>query len=306
MGLRFEDMREVREFLASPPAMPVGSVGKCGYLRMSFRLDGQGRSVMYDLERRVPTIVQQELYFDERMPSMPCVYILSSGGQYVDGDRYEQQITMRRGSFAHVSTGAATKIASMPCNFASLEQRFDLEADAYLEFLPEPVIPAARARFVSDTRIRIDASATLLYGEIFSGGRRFHGMGELFDYDMLSVCTEAHRWDGEPLFREKFIVRPPKQNPRTLGIISGYEIFANVLMLAPADIADEVYLQSEAFVDSQRHLAAGVTRLPSGCGLLYKVLGRDTATVKSAVRNFASTVRLAVKGVPLPDEFPWR
>ena len=30
---------------------------------------------------RLPLIVQQELYFDEGMPEMPCVYILSSGGQ---------------------------------------------------------------------------------------------------------------------------------------------------------------------------------------------------------------------------------
>ncbi len=306
MGYSFEQLPEVQSYLSEPPAMPVGSAGKCGYLRMGFRLDGAGRSIMHDLERRVPTVVQQELYFDECMPQMPCVYILSSGGQYVDGDRYEQCVTMGRGSFAHISTGAATKVASMRHNFAALEQRFDLEEGAYLEFLPEPTIPARGARLVTATHVRIDPSATLLYGEIFSAGRRWHAGGERFDYDLLSVRTSAGRWDGRRLFCEKFLIRPHLHDPRRLGVMGRYEIFANVLLLAPQADADAVYAQTGAFVDARRHLAAAVTRLPSGCGLLYKVLGSDTAAVKGQVRSFASTVRRQIKGVPLPPEFPWR
>ncbi len=306
MAYPFEQLREVQPYLAEPPAMPVGSVGKCGSLRMGFRLGGDGRTVMYDLFRRVPLIVQQELYFDECMPSMPCVYILSSSGQMVDGDRYGQHVTMRKGSFAHIASGAATKIASMRSNFAALEQTFSLEEGAYLEFLPEPVIPARHARFVSDTRIRIAESATFVYGEIFSSGRRFHGGGERFAYDLLSVCTRAERWDGRRLFREKFLIEPDVSNLQSIGVMADFDIFASVLLLAPPEVFEEVYAATGAFVAADGSLAAAVTRLPSECGLLYRVLGCDTADVKRQVRAFASTVRMAVKGVPLPPEFPWR
>ena len=60
--------------------------GKRGYLRLGFELDGRGRSILRDLERRAPIIVQQALYFDEQMPDLPCVYILSAGGPVVEGD----------------------------------------------------------------------------------------------------------------------------------------------------------------------------------------------------------------------------
>ena len=80
---------------------------------MLFELDSEGRSILRELERHTPIIVQQELYFDEAMPTMPCVYLLSSGGPNVDGDRYEHYITLRRNAFAHISTGAATKLAEM-------------------------------------------------------------------------------------------------------------------------------------------------------------------------------------------------
>jgi len=41
-------------------AMPVGTPGKMGYLFLGFELDDDGRSIMRDLERHAPLIVQQE------------------------------------------------------------------------------------------------------------------------------------------------------------------------------------------------------------------------------------------------------
>lgn len=301
----FVSAPEMRPYLRQPAAMPVGSVGKTGYLYMGFELDGRGISVLRDLERRVPIIVQQELYFDERMPEMPCVYILSSGGPNVDGDRYEQNIVVRKGACAHVSTGAATKLAEMRYNFSGLVQHIDLEEDAYLEYLPEPVIPCRHTRFIADTAIRIAPSATLFYSEIYMSGRKYYG-NETFLYDILSVCTHGSRPDGTPLFREKFVVSPPQRSPRTVGVMNGFDVLANVTVLTPRAHADEIYGRTSAFIDRGKGLAAGITRLPNDCGLLYKVLGEETAPVKRLVREFCSSVRQSVKGRSMPEEFPWR
>lgn len=304
--MNFAAAREMMPYLEEPKAMPVGTPGKVGYLYLGFELDPEGRSIMRDLERHAPLIVQQELYFDEGMPEMPCVYILSSGGPNVDGDRYEQHFVVRRNAFAHLSTGAATKLAEMRYNFSGLRQRFELEENAYLEYLPEPTIPCRHTRFISDTAIRIDPTATLFYAEIFMSGRKYFDRGETFRYDILSVCTHAERPDGEPLFREKFIVRPETCSPATLGAMNGYDVLANVVVLTPEEHAAAIYEQTPAFIDRERGLAAGITHLPNRCGLLYKVLGEETGPVKRLVREFCSRVRTRVKGKPLPDEFPWR
>lgn len=302
----FAAAKEMAPYLAQPPAMPVGSPGKVGYLRLGFELDRDGRSIMRDWERRAPLIVQQELYFDEAMPEMPCVYILSSGGPNVDGDRYEQHFIVRENAYAHLSTGAATKLAEMRHNFSGLRQTFELAANAYLEFLPEPTIPCRHTRFISDTLIRIDPTATLFYAEIYMSGRKYFASGERFRYDILSVATHAERPDGEELFREKFIIRPSEVGPDTLGAMNGYDVFANVVVLTPPSEAERIYAATEAFIDRGQHLAAGITCLPNGCGVLYKVLGAETGPVKKLVRAFCSSVRQAVKQRPLPEEFPWR
>ena len=125
--------RDLTPYLHPTPAMQIGAPGKHGKLRLTFELDKQQKSILRSGERQAPLIVQQALYFDEGMPEMPCDYILSSGGPHVDGDRYEQIITMRKDSYAFISTGAATKIAEMVHNFSTLQQHFVLEENSYLE-----------------------------------------------------------------------------------------------------------------------------------------------------------------------------
>lgn len=302
----FSHLREAAPYLKAPRAMYVGAPGKYGYLRMGFELDSDGKCIMRDWQRRAPIIVQQALYFDEEMPEMPCVYILSSGGQNVDGDRYKQEITMREGAFAWVSTGAATKLGEMVDNYSGMIQRLKLERNSYLEFMPEPVIPCRSARFICDTDIEIDPSATLFYSEIYMAGRKYYKDGELYDYDLLSVTTRAHRPDGETLFREKFIVSPSQYNPRNLGVMADYDVFANVIVLTPPEKAKEIFDKTSAFIDKKNRIAAGITRLPNDAGLLYKVVGMEPTPVKKLVRAFCSEVRMAVKQHPVPPEFPWR
>lgn len=302
----FSDAREMAPYLNEPQGMYVGAPGKKGYLRLGFELDKDGKSILRDLERRVPLIVQQELYFDEELPGLPCVYILSSGGPNIDGDRYTQDFTVKQGAMAHIATGAATKLASMERNYSGLMQTITLERDAYLEYLPEPIIPCAHTRFISDTTITIDPSATVVYSEIYMGGRKYYKDGELFQFDILSVCTHGQRPDGQQLFREKFIISPDRCKLRDLGIMGEYDVFANVVVCTPPDKASEIYEATPAFIDRDNKLAAGITHLPNNAGLLYKVLGMEPGPVKRAVREFASKVRMAIKGVPVPPEFPWR
>lgn len=304
-GADFSEAREMARYLTEPEAMYVGAPGKHGYLRLGFELDKAGKSILRDLDRRHPLIVQQELYFDEEMPELPCVYILSSGGPNVDGDRYRQDITVKKDAFAWVSTGAATKLAEMRYNYSGLVQNIVLEDNAYLEFMPEPVIPCKHTRFISDTRMCVAESATVFYSEIFMGGRKHHN-GELYQYDILSVCSHGERPDGRQLFREKFVIDPLMENPRNLGVMGDFDVFANVIVMTPKDKADKIYEATEVFLDRKKMLAAGITRLPNGAGLLYKVLGMEPGPVKKMVRAFCSTVRMAVKGKPVPPEFPWR
>lgn len=304
--VNFDAMPELRGYTEAPKGMYVGCPGKHGSLKLVFGLDSDGKSVMIDKDRRAPLIVQSAMYYDECLPGIPMVYIQSSGGPNVDGDRYWQEFILKRGSMAHISTGAATKIAEMKSNYSGMKQVIKLEAGSYLEYMPEPVIPSRHARYISDTSIEIDPTATLFYSEIYMPGRKYYRDGEIFEYDVLSVCAHAHRPTGERLFREKFVITPQKGNLRNLGIMGRFDVFANVIVLTPEETATKIYESAEPFWDEKRKLACGITTLPNRSGLLFKALALEPGPAKALVRDFCSTVRQAVKGKPLPPEFPWR
>ena len=102
------------------------------------------------------------------------------------------------------------------------------------------------------------------------------------------------------------MIDPQVEHPRNLGVMGQFDVFANVIVMTPPEMASKIYEKTEVFIDRDRKLAAGITRLPNNAGLLYKVLGMEPGPVKKMVRSFCSLVRLTVKGKPVPEEFPWR
>src|SRR5262249_30138517 len=74
------------------------------------------------------------------------------------------------------------KIHGMDANHATQIQDIVLDDGAYLECMPDPMIPHKHSRFLMQTRLVIAPSAALLYGEILLPGRKHYGDGELFGY----------------------------------------------------------------------------------------------------------------------------
>ncbi len=152
---------ELAPYLDEPPQLRSGAFGKDARLRLRFERRGD-RSILAEMARKAPLLVQKALYCDEGMPGLPVVFIITNSGGVLQGDRYAIDIAAGPGAVGHVTTQAATKIHEMDANHATQAQEITLDEGAYLEYLPEAVIPFARSRFLTRTRIRIAPTATLL------------------------------------------------------------------------------------------------------------------------------------------------
>ena len=302
----FHQPTELAPFQDEPGQLPSGIVGKDAFLRLGFELRGE-RTVLAHLERRAPLLVQQALYWDEALPDLPCVFIITTTGCILQGDRFNIEIYLASDTRAHVTTQAATKIHSMDANYAAQTQNIVLGENAYLEYLPESVIPHVHARFITTTDVCAHPSATLLYSEVMMGGRKYHGEGELFQYDVFSSTVRARRPDGAELFTEKFVIEPHVHNMRQVGVMGTFDVFANVVLLTPKHHADSIFFeQVPAVVNLEEQWAAGASRLPNDAGLVFKVLGQESEPVQNKVREFWSIVRQTVTGAPVLPKFMWR
>jgi len=296
---------ELASFQDEPGQLPSGVVGKNAFLHLGFERRGE-RTVLAQLDRRAPLLVQQALYWDEALPDLPCVFIITTTGSILQGDRFNIEIDLAPDARAHVTTQAATKIHSMDANYAAQTQNIMLGENAYLEYLPDPVIPHAHARFITATHVSVHASATLLYSEIMMGGRKYHGEGELFEYDVYSSTVQAKRPDGAELFTEKFVIEPHLDNVRQVGVMGTFDVFANVILLTPKHYVDKIFEQFPTVMKLEEQWAAGLSKLPNDAGLVFKVLGQESEPVQAKVREFWSIVRQTVTGAPVLPKFVWR
>ena len=297
---------ELAPYQDEPAQMPSGTVGKDGYLRLEFAKQ-DGRSILAFADRRVPFLVQRALYCDEELPEMPCVFIITTTGCLLQGDRMALEIEVGRDAMANVTTQSATKIHMMDANYASQLQELTVGDGGYLEYMPEPLIPHRTSRFLSHTRICVAETGSLLYGEVVLPGRKYHHEDELFGFSLWSSTIEAVRTGtNEQLFVEKLVVEPGKSDLRRTGVMGGYEVFGNVILLAPPDRVGEVRDAAPCGTDPERRLAFGASLLPGGCGLVFKVLGMTSESVRGVIREFRQIARRAVTGRDLPPAFLWQ
>jgi urease accessory protein len=296
---------ELATFQDEPPQMKSGTVGKTGFLRLGFEHRG-GRTILADLERRAPCLAQRALYCDPGMPDLAWLFMITSSGCVLQGDRLALEVALGPRAQAHVTTQSATKIHTMDANYAVQTQTITLADGAYLEFLPDPLIPHRGSRFATDTRISIAPTATLLYSEIIQPGRKHHHPDECFGATVISASIAAARPEGRALFTEKLVIEPARRAMRQTGVMDSFDVFGNVILLTPKDKADRVHARVEADVDLLGGVAFGACRLPNDAGLIFKVLGRETAQVKAKVRELWGVAREEAAGASIPPPFFWR
>jgi len=277
--------------------------GKYGVIELGFQLDSTGRTTLRHLHRRVPMVVQQALYFDEQLPDMATVYMLSSGGPVVQGDRYRVEVELGKGAMAHISTGAATVVASMePGEEAHLRQNITLDEEAYLEWLPLPLIPSREASYKATTEILIAPSASLLFGEVVACGRKHHN--EYFDFRQLHLSQVVCHPSGRVVTRQSLHITPTVRWPEQWALMGGLSHFGSLLIVAPPPKIQSLY---EALHPTLSHdLRVSVALLAESCGTVVGVVGDSSERVLTTLRTIASAARQEIKGVGMPREFAWR
>ncbi|WAJ26215.1 urease accessory protein UreD [Antarcticirhabdus aurantiaca] len=303
---RLDDARELRDFKAEPAQMRAAGPGKVGELRLGFSLCG-GRSILHDLYRVAPLLVQQALYWDEAMPELPICSIISIGGGILQGDRYKIDISVGEDACAHVTSQSANRVHRMDANYASQHQTVTLERGSYLEYLPDFTIPYRDSRFINHTDIVISEDATLLYGEMMLVGRKHHRAEERFGLDLLSNAVAVRRPGGRKLFAEKILIEKGDPSVDYPAVMRGFDAFANIMCLTPPPVAARIQERFETQFPSEGPRAiSGVCRLPNAAGLMLRAVGMETYDVRREVRRFWRIVREEARGRTLPQEFLWR
>ena len=272
------------------PQMDVGKTGKIGFLKLTLESDSQrNKTIITEQLSRVPLYVQKALYYDETIPSMAHLFILSPSGGVLQGDRYRTDIELKNGAISHITTQGATRMYKMNSNYATQMINLNVGKNCYLEFLPEQLIPYKNSRYYQKATFKIDDSATLVYSETIVPGRV--AMGELFDYDICCLKTLCYDDKQEIKFHDNCILEPKKQTMNSLGIFGNKTAHSMMYVVTKQECIEELYeIINQLFKDNDE-IIGGTSILPNNSGLSVRVLSNSSELNKTTVYNIAQIVR---------------
>ena len=134
------------------------------------------------------------------------VHLVNPTAGFFDGDRLDLDVTAGKGSRLVLSTPGSSRVYRARGETPAVcHQKLTVENGAFMEWIPEPFIPQAGARYFQRTEINLAENAGLLFFEWIAPGRV--ARGEIFAYESL-------RWEldlineGKLAARERFELNP--------------------------------------------------------------------------------------------------
>lgn len=289
---------EVRAYDTPLVAMGVGSAGKVGVLDLELA-PVRGVTRIMRQYQQLPLYLFRALHVDPGWPAMAFVYLLQSGEGIVQGDRYRLDLHCAPGSAVHFTTQAATKIYRMEHNFATQLVNLTAGAGAFVEYLPDPVIPFRDSRFYQRMRVSVDTDATVILGETLLPGRV--ARGEVHAYALYYTDTEVRTAGGALLFVDRLKLAPHSAAPRSPGLLGRHDVVATLHVITRRVPAAALVECLQRGLAEQSDVLAGASQLPNGCGAVLRVLGPTSAAVTAAMHGAWNEARLALAGLPAPD-----
>ncbi|QCX27819.1 urease accessory protein UreD [Nocardioides jishulii] len=281
-----------------PDTLPPGSPGKIGILELGFARRGDGTELVEHYQKS-PLQIMRPLYYDPLRPDMPYTYLMSTGAGIMQGDRLRTDLTFGPGSSAHVTTSAYTKVLKMEHDYAVAQVNLDVQDEAYVEYLPDPLIAFARSRLYQRNRVTIAESATLVMGETFMAGRL--GRGERHAYTALASDLEVRRPTGHMVALDRVRLVPQDGDTGGLAVMDDRDVLSMLYVLTDRMSAKELQeLLHDTLAPEVGDVSFGVSALPGEAGAWVRMVADDVMSVAHATTLAWRALRLALTDVEAP------
>lgn len=266
-------------------------------LDLSFRRDPRGRSVLSGKRQRFPLRMTVPFYLDPADPGMAFVYVQNPTGGVFAGDRLFMRVAASRDVRVHLTTQSATKLYRMDNGEARQDLRFELEPGAYVEHIPDALIPQQGTRFHQRTVVDVAPGAAFVGAETIGPGRRAHG--ERFAYDSVTLTTEVWR-AGREICTDTMRLQPPRARPDRRGVLSRHDYLVSLLVVAPERDSARLAAAIDDALADEPSLFGGAGELPHQAGAVARILCDSAPDAQRALRTAWRTAREQLLELGLP------
>jgi urease accessory protein len=231
-------------------------------LALAFEATTDGATILRVREQQPPWRVVRGF----RTPSGETLaHVHNLSGGILDTDSLYWQVDVGPRAQAQITSTGATRVyrSRSPDRRASQRIHMRIAADAYLEYLPDQLIPFAGSRFDQTARVEIERGGSLMWWDRVAPGRE--ASDEIFRFDSLTSDFELIA-DSQPVAIERWTLAPLEQRLDSAARLGPFRHFASCYVCRAGEPPNywrkfESQLQSHADQLSSAEVLWGVTSL---------------------------------------------
>lgn len=219
------------------------------------------------------------------------VYLLNPSGGIMQGDRLLTEIKLEERASVVVSTPSAAKCYKMEDSSAIVENTFDVEKNAILEYIPEHVVPFNGTDTVQSNLFLLDREAVLLAVDTVTSGRK--ARGESFGYTRFCSKTAIYV-EGRLILQDCMDIKPREEKLYAKGVLEGNDIISG-MYLYKQGAAYEIKKYVASNMRSYGNTRVGVSAVSSDL-VVIRMLGDNIIDYKDTIADLWNRCRLAMLG----------
>lgn len=227
---------------------------------------------------------------------IPANFFIATGGGFVEGEHYIQDVACRDGAHAVLAAQAPTYVYK--CDYDKTTTQactIEVGENATLEYYLDEVIPYANSKYLQETRIDLKDSSTLIMTDGLTSG--WASDGTEFAYKHAGLKTHIYK-NGELILNDFLYCDPRVDGMRELGFYEGYTNFNTITCIDPNLTDEDIKKVEEYLKGADKALRVGLTRLENH-GILIRIMGPSFNDNRSFQWDFINFYRIDVKNYPL-------
>jgi urease accessory protein len=192
-------------------------------LHLSFETNAAGATILRVKQQQPPWRVVRGF---KAASGELLAHVHNVSGGILDTDSLDWRIDVAPGAQAQVTSTGATRVyrSRTPLSIASQRAALTVGENAYLEYLPDQLIPFAGSRFDQSMRVDLARGASLILWDRVAPGRE--ASGELFRYESLASAFELMA-EAEPIAIERWTIAPMLRRVNALPRLGCFRYFGS-------------------------------------------------------------------------------
>jgi urease accessory protein len=262
-----------------------------GLLELVAEAAPDGRTYLSRRRQRFPLRLTTPLYLDPARPGMAFIYMQNPTGGMFEDDDHIISLSAGPGALVHLTTQAASKVYRADRGCARQSVTLTVAAGAFAEYVPDTLIPHAASRLEQEIVAEVETGGALILSEAIAPGRV--AFGEAFAYSSLSLTTRVS-CGGEEAAVDWLRLEPSELDPRRVGVLGGHAYLASLFAVEPGGDPEALARTISQAAGRTPGCLVGTGTLPSGSGVLTRILAPSGISAGRALEAAWSATRVAL------------